>query len=166
MPAEVEAAARVDVDERSLQLAWPDGARSTFHHLWLRDNCPQLRHATTGHRVAETSEIPADVHPASARIDGDALVLTWAHDGHVSTFPLAWLRAHDYSNGVRRARREPVLWDASIEPSLTRASWPEVRDDPAARRRFLAGFRDLGLALLRDVPCVPGTVLEVASLFG
>lgn len=166
MPAEVEASTRVHVGERSLLLDWPDGTQSTFHHLWLRDNCPQLRHATTGHRVAETSAIPDDVHPAQARVDGDALVLTWAHDGHVSTFPLAWLRAHDYSNGVRRVRREPVLWDASIEPSLTRASWPDVRDDPSARRRFLAGFRDLGLALLRDVPCVPGTVLDVASLFG
>lgn len=156
----------VEVGPRTLTIAWGDGRVSTFHHLWLCDNCPQLRHATTNHRVVETSTLPDDVHPASVQLDDDTITVTWAHDGHVSTFPHRWLRDHDYSNGVRRQRRRPVLWDASIEPSLTRAPWAAVRDDRDARRRFLTGFRDHGLALLRDVPNEPGTVLEVAARFG
>lgn len=52
--------------ERALQISWTNGQHSTFHYFSLRDNCPQLRHASTDHRVVETSSLPADVRPTQA----------------------------------------------------------------------------------------------------
>lgn len=152
---------------RALDVTWDDGRRSSYLYVWLRDNCLQLRHQTTGHRVAETSEIPDDVHPQSTSIDGDGnVVLTWAYDHHVSSFPAAWLRANDYSNGARHGVGKPKLWDATIGEALPDASYPAVAESAEKRRNFLRSFVDHGVAILRDVPCIPGTVLDVGRLFG
>ena len=154
-------------DERTITLRWTDNTRSTFHHLWLRDNCPQLRHETTGHRVAETSEIPNEIRPSAVSIEtAGQLVVTWAHDGHVSTFAPDWLRAYDYSNGVRHERPLPTLWDASSADVLPRATYEQVSSSAEHRKMFLRGFVDYGVALLHGVATVPGTVLDVAELFG
>jgi gamma-butyrobetaine dioxygenase len=156
-----------DVGQRALTVRWADGTTSTFHHLWLRDNCPQLRHATTNHRVAETSEIPGDVHPSAAVVDaGGNLAVTWAHDGHISTFTPSWLRAYDYSNGARSVAAEPVLWDSTIGDAMPTVAYAALVDDPAERRRFLAGFCRFGVGIFRDIPSQPGTVLELGDLLG
>ena len=165
----VPAAVPVDLrcDDRTLVVSWDDGRVSTFHFVWLRDNCPQLRHATTNHRVVETSEIPTDIRPATVAVGRTGAVeVTWAHDGHVSTFDANWLRAYDYSKDARVRRREPILWDSSIGDAMPRASYPNVLADDVCQHRLMAGFRDYGVAVLHDVPTVPGTVLDVAAVFG
>jgi gamma-butyrobetaine dioxygenase len=157
---------RVDLADRSLTVAWENGTASRFHYLWLRDNCPQLRHATTHHRVVETSSIPADVHPSHAELSGDELRITWAHDGHVSTFPVSWLREHDYSNGVRIEETSRTLWNAAMAPELPHASHPELLADRGVRRDFLNSFVRYGLAFLHDVSNEPGTVLDIGADLG
>ncbi len=155
----------VSLGDSALRVTWADGRVSTYLYLWLRDNCPQLQHATTKHRVVETSEIPGDVRPTRIDVASDgAVAVTWAHDGHVSTFASAWLRAHDYSNGARHPRRQPTLWDSSVAPPS--ASYPDLVADHDVRLRFLRDFTAYGVGVLHDVPCVPGTVLEVAGLLG
>jgi Taurine catabolism dioxygenase TauD, TfdA family/Gamma-butyrobetaine hydroxylase-like, N-terminal len=157
----------VALGTRSLSITWNDGSVSRYHYVWLRDNCPQLADPSTGHRIVETSSIPGDCRPADVDIAGGAqLRITWLHDGHSSTFPTAWLVSHDYSNGVRADRPAPVLWDASMIDDIPRRAYPDVAADPSVRRQLLGGFSDYGLALLSDVPCAPGTVLEVAEMFG
>jgi gamma-butyrobetaine dioxygenase len=154
------------IEPEALVVEWSDGRRSRFHHLWLRDNCPQLRHAATNHRVVETSTIAADIRPDSAHVDTSGCIhIAWG-DGHESCFTPEWLAAYDYSNGVRRARRRPVLWKADVGDAIPRASYPALLADPLVRHRFLSGFRDYGLGVLHDVPTSPGTVLEVAAELG
>jgi DUF971 family protein len=157
----------VTTDDRKLTVAWTNGTTSEYLHLWLRDNCPQLRHATTKHRVVETSEIPRTVKPRTATVlaNGD-VEMVWDHDGHVSIFTPAWLQAFDYGNGARHAKYEPALWGPSIGEGLPTASYPALCDDLAIRQSFLEGFVRYGVGILNNVPCVPGTVLEVASLLG
>jgi gamma-butyrobetaine dioxygenase len=166
-PAPATDIAEVALDDRILRVTWDDGTVSRYHYLWLRDNCPQLLHPSTGHRIADTASIPEDSRPEQADVVGRSSVrVTWRHDGHVSIFSGAWLRAHDYSHGVRTHRPAPVLWDASMIDDIPRGHFPEIRSDPAVRRRWMAGFVEYGLALLSDVPCQPGAVLEVAEVFG
>ena len=155
------------IEPRHLRIEWVDGTVSVLLHLWLRDNCPQLLHATTHHRVVETSSIPSHVHPASAVVNaaGD-LTITWAHDGHISMFTPDWLRANDYSNGARYRQEAPKLWDASIGADMPEASYPALASVSAIRHEFLTGFVAYGVGVLHDVPCEPGTVLEVAALLG
>lgn len=148
-------------------IVWSDGSNSRFHNFWLRDNCPQLRHAATNHRVVETSVIPATASPSGvAVLDGNAVQITWDFDSHVSTFTADWLRANDYSNGARYSRATPTLWDGSLGEAVPSASYSALRNDPAVRVKFLEGFLTYGLGLLSDVPCEPGTVLEVGTFLG
>ena len=154
-------------DDRELTINWANGDVSRLLHFWLRDNCPQLRHATTKHRTVETSSIPSDVRPASAVVNADGdIEITWAHDSHRSAFTARWLRDNDYSNGARYVPDSPKLWDASIGSAMPEASYPRLTSDDHARLMFLNGFIAYGVGVLRDVPCVPGTVLEVAGLLG
>ncbi len=44
------AVARFSCDESQLRIIWADGHSSIFDSLWLRDNCPEDRHPTTGQR--------------------------------------------------------------------------------------------------------------------
>lgn len=152
---------------KELTISWANGDVSRLLHFWLRDNCPQLRHATTGHRTVETSSIPVDVHPAAAVVtDKGDVEITWADDSHRSTFSARWLRANDYSNGARYVHDSPVLWDASIGSAMPEAGYPQLTSDDDVRKRFLDGFIAYGVGVLRDVPCIPGTVLEVAGFLG
>lgn len=153
--------------DKELTISWANGDVSRLLHFWLRDNCPQLRHATTEHRTVETSSIPVDVHPGSTIVrDNGDVEITWAHDGHRSAFTARWLRANDYSNGARYVHDSPVLWDASIGSAMPEASYPRLTSDDDVRERFLDGFIAYGVGVLRDVPCIPGTVLEVAGFLG
>jgi len=152
---------------RHLCIAWSNGDTSELLYFWLRDNCPQLLHAGTGHRTVETSSIPFDVHPSSVVVTpAGEVAVTWAHDGHVSTFSPAWLRANDYSNGARYHHHAPKLWDATIGDDLPVANYHDLVDDLNVRRAFLTGFLGFGVGILHDVACEPGTVLEVAALLG
>ncbi len=159
---------KVSLQARALVLEWSDLSTSEFHYLWLRDNCPQLRHPSTNHRVVETSSIPDDVHPRETRVTSEGkLEIVWTHDAHVSTFDPEWLQAHDYSRGARHPRRVVKLWDAdSIARSLPDVSYPALLADNGIRASFLEGFIEHGVGILRNVPCEPGTVLDVGREFG
>ena len=157
----------VSFDDRSVRVDWVSGAVSAFGNFWLRDNCPQLRHATTKHRMVETSKLPRGLKPTSAtkNSNGD-LQVVWEHDGHVSTFPISWLHANDYGNGARHTRFEPKLWGPTIGEDMPTATYPDLREDKVARQGFLEGFVRYGVGILNNVPCIPGTVLEVGRLLG
>lgn len=154
------------VVDASVELTWADGRSSSLLSLWLRDNAPEMLHATTGHRVVETSTIPDDVHPSACSVRDGALHVTWAHDGRQSVYSAAWLWENDYSNGASYATAQPTLWDASSAADIPRASWPNVLADDVTRRDFLRGFCSSGLAILSDVSSEPGSVLHVANELG
>ncbi len=150
----------------SVRVTWANGVTSSYLYLWLRDNAPELLHASTHHRVIETSSIPADVGAESLSVDADGLHIVWAHDGHHSTFTSDWLRQHDYTNGARHTPQPLTLWDASNSAEIYHASYPQLLEDDHIRVAFLEGFCEYGLAILHDVPNEPGTVLDVAEQFG
>jgi len=150
----------------SVELSWADGHTSSLLSLWLRDNAPELLHATTRHRVVETSTIPDDVHPSACSVDDGALHLTWAHDGQQSVYSAAWLLENDYSNGATYSTAQPTLWAGNSVAEIPRASWPHLLADEVARRDFLRGFCSYGLAVLSDVSNEPGSVLHVANELG
>ena len=150
----------------SVELTWANGATSSLLSLWLRDNAPELLHATTRHRVVETSTIPDDVRPSACIVEDGSLHITWAHDGQQSAYSAAWLRENDYSNGATYSRPAVTLWDVDSVGQIPRGSWPQLLSDEAARCEFLRGFCTHGLALLTDVSCEPGSVLEVANELG
>ena len=115
------------LDDR-LVLAWDDGQRSTFHHLWLRDNClcPALPSSSVPERLVDTTSIPDDIagrrralrrrraaHPLGGR--GPSLDVPAALAGP----------ARIRRRASPRRRRARVLWtDGPPDPYPT---WPTPR---------------------------------------
>ena len=155
--------------ERALEIEWGDGHHSTFHYIWLRDNCPCLecRHFN-GQRIIETTLIPPEIRPSSVTLAGDGAVeLVWANDGHVSRFAPSWLRSNCYSAGGPE-KRDPQrkLWKAGSLQTLPESSYRDVSTSDDALRHWLALIADYGFAILRGVPTASGTLTEIVKLFG
>jgi|688.fasta_scaffold142082_2 gamma-butyrobetaine hydroxylase len=155
----------VESHPRHVSVQWSDGHTSTFHHVWLRDNCPQKRHPQTNHRVDETSSIPLDIAPTTVGVVDGALQVSW-HDDHVSTFDPMWLARYDYSNGARRSKPQPTLWDGSFAPRVPRMTYDQLFSDTKARIEWIRGFRDYGVAIMTGLPNVEGTVAKIGDELG
>jgi gamma-butyrobetaine hydroxylase len=154
----------ISVDSGALEIVWPDAHRSTFHTVWLRDNClcAECRHPS-GQRLLDTRAIPDDVALTGATARNGAVAVAFA-DGHAAEFPVEWLRANCYCDDghVQIARR---LWDATLAP-LPSLRYDDVTTDRDALRRWLASVDELGFGILTGGPTEPGTVTRVAELFG
>lgn len=83
--------------DRWLRVELAPGRTADFHYRWLRHNCDCDRHPVTRERTLCSSELPERVAPASVALEQDALTVRWAHDGHESRYPLAWLEEHAYA---------------------------------------------------------------------
>ena len=55
-------------------LRWSDGAGGSFHPLWLRDNCPSVRHAASRQKLvsAAATRAPSPSNRSSASPSGCA----------------------------------------------------------------------------------------------
>src|SRR5262249_13619990 len=147
---------------------WSDGRRSSFAALWLMDNRPEGRLGADGQRLFDIAQLSDAIAIKSAGLDelGD-VAIEFAPDGTLSRFGAAWLSAHALDPVSRAARRRPVkTWGRALEGELVKLDYREIRADAATLARFLVEVRDRGFALIGNVPCKPGTVLEVIGLFG
>jgi gamma-butyrobetaine hydroxylase len=154
-------------DGSTLRVDWADGSTSTFHAVWLRDNCPcaDCRHPS-GQRLLDSVAIPDDVAVVAATARNGAVETSFS-DGHCTAFDAAWLRAHAYdraSGSEPQSRR--CLWDAGIADALPVERYDDVAGGGEPLRRWLAAVDGLGFAILRGGPTEPGTVTRVAELFG
>lgn len=144
----------------SLALAWSDGATAEPLALWLRDNSPAARHAN-GQKLFDITELDPNVHLLAAELRPGTVEVAFS-DGHRASFAADWLHGHA-TRPVRPARR---LWGRELTAALPVHEHGAVVADPGARRRWLTDVRDLGFAVLTGVPTEPGTLVEVARLFG
>lgn len=159
----------LDLGERVLNLTWADGYRAAYHYIWLRDNCPcsGCLHAN-GQRLVETSSIPLDIRPsAGSASDGSTVNIVWGNDGHTSQIPGNWLRSNSYSEPTREPRQpQRGLWNSDMMLTLPECSFQEVSTSDTGLKTWLGMIAEYGVALLHGVPCVSGTLTEVAELFG
>jgi gamma-butyrobetaine dioxygenase len=153
---------QVSSDGARIRLTWPDGERSLYHAVWLRDNCPcpKCRHSS-GQRLLDSVAISGDLAVTAARADDGSLEVAFG-DGHASRFDAAWLRAQTEQRP--RPSAAPRLWGSALDPPTAR--WDDVQAGGEALRRWLASVDELGFAVLRDCGTEPGTVVRVAELFG
>lgn len=159
----------VAVDGRRVTVGWGDGHESRFHAIWLRYNCEceACGATTSGIRHLKLTDIPADIEPASAALDGAGrLALAWPPDGHATVYDAAWLRAHCYS-GAERARRRfaPRLWGPEIADALPEQDWDAVRGE-AGHLRMLEQVRDYGFAVIRGAPADTAATDAITDLVG
>lgn len=157
---------RAEIDDRGLRLRWGDGTEALFHALWLRDNAPEGRDPTNGQKLFDITDLPAGTTIAGADLlPDDRVAVLFGPDDHRSVFDGRWLRRHRYAPGPPDTGPER-LWDRDLADRLPVLDHGTVMADAAALARWLAGYRDYGVARLTGGPVDPGTVLQVAAAIG
>ena len=68
--------------ENVLSLTWSDGKSSSFHYLWLRDNCPTALHSETQERIFDQLSVTSDIYPLSYGVEPGALTINWSEGDH------------------------------------------------------------------------------------
>ncbi|MGI9351747.1 MAG: TauD/TfdA family dioxygenase [Rhizobiaceae bacterium] len=152
----------------TLSINWADGHRSTFHTVWLRDNCAceACGDHSGGHRFFELNELPESLENA-AILAGDMMQITWKSDGHVTRYDPAWLRAHCYSDVERAKRRhQPVTWDSSLTGHVPEVDYALALENQAELLKLHDAVRSHGICLLRNVPPTREATEEIAGLVG
>ncbi len=155
-------------DARTVEIGWGDGHVSTFHTIWLRDNCSCeiCGDHSGGHRFFELGALPGSL-ANSAVLVGDMVQITWDADGHVTRFDPAWLRAHCYSETERAARRhQPETWDASITGNVPEVDYVEMQSDEHRMLALYDAVRTHGICLVRNVPATRAATEDLAALIG
>ncbi len=156
----------IDQSSNALHIEWQDGHQSTFHYIWLRDN-DSRGSVSIGQNSNDTFRIPLDIAPVRVTLNG-TLDIQWSDGSPTSRLDPGWLRANAYEpSEVSTRRLEPTPWRAT-DVSLPAAyhGYSQVASGDAAMRAMLQHLRDFGFAILNDVPCERGRVLEVLELFG
>jgi gamma-butyrobetaine dioxygenase len=137
--------------------------------IWLRDNCrcTDCRDPRNGQKLFGITDLPPRPTVVSAVLDGTDVLVEF-EPAHRGAYPLTWLDSIDGGTiDDGRTESSKVLWQArDLEDRLPTAQWQRYLDEPAERLRVLRSVRELGFALLQDVPMQPRTVLDVAATFG
>ncbi len=161
---------QVQQDQRKLFVYWNDGHRSTFHYIWLRDNCycsacGDPKHGEKRFRIVD---IPLDLKPLSVHWDsGNTLEILWQPDAHKSIYNAQWLRQHCYSATEREHRQyRPILWDSNIITNLPQIAYEEVKTGDKSCLQLLEHLRDYGICFVRNVPPQKGELESFAQSFG
>ena len=137
--------------------------------IWLRDNCrcADCRDPRNGQKLFRVTDLPARPVVVGAGHDG-ADVLVDFEPEHRGVYPLAWLGSVEGAP-VDDGRTESgkVLWRAEdLADRRPTAEWSQFVGNPTERLRVLQAVRELGFALLHNVPTRPRAVLDVAATFG
>lgn len=152
-----------------LTVTWQDQTQSTFHHIWLRDNCrcADCGDPATGRRNLRLTDIALDVAPVEVRLNGqNDLNVTWS-DGHRSAYAGRWLKRHAYDTASRTSRAfKPQLWTEQTRNAPPRLAFADVLSDPETFLAMLHHVRDHGLCFLQDAPAEAGRLEPLAARIG
>jgi len=152
-------------DQRSVTINWADGHCSTFHAIWLRDNCScdECGDHSGGHRFFELNMLPASLEHRVSEVDG-MIKIDWTSNDHATFYDPAWLRNHCQSEQERNKRRpSPVLWDASFTKDLPSVSYRKANSDKNELIKIYDAVKTYGICLLTDTPKDPASTEEIAS---
>lgn len=142
--------------EHALVLSWSDGKTSTFHYLWLRDNCPTTLHPDTQERTFDQLSVTPDIHPLNYSVENDSLVINWSEGEHQSCFTGEWLREYAYSGDLRPPNRPRAQsWDAQFIDRISSTTYDDLMGSDDTLYQWMKQLDQDGLILVKGVP---GTV--------
>lgn len=159
-------------DGRAIRLTDANGRSARFHAIWLRDNAPDpdTRDPRNGQRLITLADIPADTRITRAAVSDAGLSLTFAPEDKTIVFDPAWLwqNAYDGAGPTAPGWLAPHVeaWDSGLADQIPTGVFSSVRDDPDARRAWLAQVARFGFAKLTGGPVADGALFDVVDLFG
>ncbi len=164
--ATVEAGEGIRLAAKGLDVALPGRGDTYFNYYWLRDNCSTSFDRETRERVFDIFHLSTPPAPRVARIDGDALVIEWAGENHVSTYPLRWLESCAAGSRLDPADMPRQPWYADHYATLHRVPFAAVRDDKAALAGWLKAVLVEGVAFVTDMPDSDEALTELVQHIG
>ena len=158
---------KVGLSKTGLTVPMRGGESAYFNYFWLRDNCPTSWDPETRDRSFDIFAEPDTLHPLSAQIEGDALVVTWAHDGHVSRYSLTWLTRWAKGDGrIAPAALPRNYWLGDHHDRLQRFTMQALRSDPRAITNWIEALLIDGIAVVDELSNSDQALSELASLAG
>lgn len=160
----------VTPDADGVALSFGDGATHHFNRYYLRENevIDGVINPITRESEFRIETLPDNLAVAEVSVEpSGALAVTWAPDGHVSHHHPGWL--HAIATGLWRpdaALPARESWDAAKMPEPVSFDGPAVLEDDEALLEWLIATERYGLARLRNLPDIDGTVQRVAERIG
>ena len=156
-----------EVGDKGLHITLSDGGSHYFNYYWLRDNCPSSFSSVTRERSFDIFHLDTAPRPNSAAVEGDALVIDWSGEDHVSRMPLDWLEAYK----VAKPRHDPadlprVAWYSDHYPTVPRFSQPELVADKMKRAAWIEAMLVHGFTIVTDMPDSNEGLTQTAELMG
>ncbi|KAI8820458.1 trimethyllysine dioxygenase [Fimicolochytrium jonesii] len=154
-----------------VSVRFPDGAVTAFDSIWLRDHCrcPACFHQVTKQRLLDTCSIPADIKPTQMVVSADQtkLDISWANDGHVTSYDLAWLRKHSYAPKLQPVepagrKRPKLLWDREIAQTIPSVRFDDVMNTEEGLAKWLENTDIYGIGFVDGVPTTPEATEKLA----
>lgn len=150
-----------------LDVLLPDGRRAYFNAFWLRDNCPSSFDPVTRERTYDILHRAAPPVVASAAVEGDALVIRWQGEDHVTRHPLGFLAAHADPRprpDIAELARRP--WYADHYRQVARFSHAELMADRSRVADWIEALIADGVAIVTDMPDSDAGLAETVALIG
>ncbi len=157
----------VSLSEKGLNVVLADGRHAYFNYYWLRDNCPSSFDPATRERVFDIFHLDQPPRVETAAIDGDALVVGWQGEQHITRMPLTTLAL--YAGG--RQRPDPAnlprrAWHGDHYRDVARFSQPDLIADRSKVAAWIEALIVEGVAVVTDMPDSDQGLTETAQLIG
>jgi gamma-butyrobetaine dioxygenase len=161
---------RIGSTPEHLTIEWADGAVAEFAGVWLRDNLLEDRDPHSGQRLVDIADLPVRPLIRSASLAGDTVRIEWESETATAIFAVAWLAAHTAGDAAERPERITTTWlqGAAMDAAhdFAWASLEELRNDSAAKLRWLTRLLQTGIAFVSAVPSTEGAILDAMALVG
>jgi len=154
----------LDSQKHALKTVWNNGQISTFHYLWLRDNCSANFHPDTHERIFDQLSIDENIYPIHTEFDDKNLYIDWSEGEHRSTYTLAWLYQHAYSGDLKKDKSTGYeSWGADFAKSIPRVDFNNIIDDDAALLAWMKSLDKYGITIVNNMPDSKEAVSDTAS---
>ena len=152
-------------NKRSLNVEWNDGKKSTFHFMWLRDNCPNGVHPTARQRIFNFLKVSEKIFPKnySLKKNGE-LEIIWSEGDHKSIYDPIWLRNHCYTIKNKKKFKSPyILWSKKLENNFKKITikYENINSDNKGLTNWLEKLHIYGFALIRNAPTKKNSALKI-----
>lgn len=156
-----------ELAEKGLYITLSDGISYYFNYYWLRDNCPTSFSPITRERSFDIFHLEDSPCAKTAEVEGDALVIAWEDEDHVTRMPLDWLVTYAGGN----SRNDPadltrVAWYSDHYPNVPRFSQPELVADKDTRAAWIKAMLVHGFTIVTDMPDSDEGLTQTAELMG
>ncbi|MCP4767794.1 MAG: DUF971 domain-containing protein [Gammaproteobacteria bacterium] len=160
--------AALSFEDSCLEVTWLDDHVSRYPGIWLLEacGCERCGNTTTAVRHTRLTDKPAKPVIRKASHDAEALEIGWG-EGHLSRYPLSWLRSLCLSPEARAQRKfKPSLWGSEMTADLPYLNYEDVAASDDMQLHFLESILYRGFAILRDVPAARERTAEIAARVG